>query len=517
MENKTAYLLSIFSGILLGLSWNRILPVWSLFIAFVPLLFVVQNTKLHYSQIFNYSFISFLLFHLGTVWWLCKASIIGGLSIMILNSSAMSLVMTLVHIIRQKSNSRVVGILAFIFLWLSFEYIHFNWELSWPFMNLGNWIGQLPKVIQWYEFTGILGGSLWILISNSIVYQILNSYRNRQRIETLIMVMIEIIIIIIPILLSNSIHNKPELNGTKVKFAIIQPNINPYTEKYNSSLFKQQINRQIQLANKADSSEKTYILYPESSFPKYINEDEFKLNDFTQNIYNQLVKNNNKIIIASCYTYKLNKKDTIYYNTSFMIDHEFQPEIYHKSKLVIGVEKMPFDSYFNFLKKFNLDFGGFTTSLGTDKNQRVFSSSTDSFKIAPVICYESVYGEFVTGFVQKGANCIVVQTNDAWWSDTPGYKQHLMHSQLRAIENRKAIARSANTGTSCFIDCKGKIYSRANDWQEDILINSLSMNNCITYYAYHGDFIGRFALIFSLLIIVLVWTYWFYKKYNLRK
>ncbi len=501
VKSSKLYFLSISTGILLGICWNNILPAISLFVAFVPLLFVIQQPKLHYSQIFHYSFISFFLFHLGVAWWLFRSSIFGGLSIMLINSTAQSLVMLLVHKIRQKSNEQIT-LMAFVVFWLSFEYLHFHWELSIPTMNLGNWLGQVTQIIQWYEYTGILGGSLWILISNVIVYQIIISYRNGQRIKANILIFGEIILILFPILVSKNIEDKSNFNGYKINFTVIQPNINPYSEKYKSSLFKKQTERQIQLAQTADTLRPTCIVYPESSFPKYLDETKINNDKFIQTLNNKLITNENRAVIASCYTYKAYDNDTIFYNTAFMLKANYPPQIYHKSKLVLGVEKIPFDSYFRFLKKLNLDFGGYTNSLGIDNERNIFRSFSDSLKIAPVICYESIYGEFITQYVKKGANCIAIMTNDAWWGNTSGYKQHLMHAQLRAIENRKAVVRAANTGTSCFINAKGKISAQANDWQEAVLTSCISTNNYISFYTKHGDYIGRFAICISLILLI---------------
>jgi apolipoprotein N-acyltransferase len=81
----------------------------------------------------------------------------------------------------------------------------------------------------------------------------------------------------------------------------------------------------------------------------------------------------------------------------------------------------------------------------------------NGFKIAPAICYESIYGDFMSRYVKQGANLICVITNDGWWKNTPGHKQHMNYARLRAIETRIWVARSANTGISCFIDPNGNV------------------------------------------------------------
>ncbi len=498
-----AYFLSLSTGILLGFAWNEILPAISLFVAFVPLFFILQEQNLHYMQVFHYGFISFFVSNFIISNWLFEASFWGGLSVMIINSFAQSLVVVLAHKTGKRSNNAIT-LISFVLFQLSFEYINFHWEFSMPPIDLGNWLGQIPQAIQWYEYTGILGGSLWILISNVLVYCVIISYMNNRTIRAIFFIIGEIIIILLPLYISKNIYENIKIIGVKSNFAIIQPNINPYTEKYNSSLFEQQIKRQIELANSVDFNDDICIVYPESSFPKYIEDKKMRSDKFIQNLDSLIINNENKSVLASCYSYDVVENDTIFYNTAFMLNSNSELQIYHKSKLVLGVEKIPFDFYFKFLKKLNIDFGGYTTSLSTDDCRQVFSNLKNTVRIAPVICYESVYGEFVTEFVKKGANCLAVITNDAWWGNTAGYKQHLMHSCLRAIENRKAVVRAANTGTSCFINLKGEIIDKAEDWTETVLTGNISTNEYLSFYTKHGDYIGKSALASSLLLIAFI-------------
>ena len=96
-------------------------------------------------------------------------------------------------------------------------------------------------------------------------------------------------------------------------------------------------------------------------------------------------------------------------------------------------------------------------------------------------------------YVRNGTDLITIITNDGWWKDTPGYKQHLTYASLRAIETRRAIARSANTGTSAFIDAFGKISQPTAWWQEAAIAQELPLYKGVTFYATYGNYIGRLA------------------------
>ena len=161
---------------------------------------------------------------------------------------------------------------------------------------------------------------------------------------------------------------------------------------------------------------------------------------------------------------------------------------------------MPYARYLKFLESLTLKLGGTMRGWGTQEERGVFFSAGDSTGVAPVICYESVFGEFVTGYIHQGANLIFVITNDGWWGDTPGYHQHNAYSCIRAVETRRSVARSANTGISCFINQRGEILQELGWWQRGAIKGTLYANDRLTFYVKNGDYIGRSASFFTLLI-----------------
>ena len=141
--------------------------------------------------------------------------------------------------------------------------------------------------------------------------------------------------------------------------------------------------------------------------------------------------------------------------------------------------------------------------MGTEKEAKTLDST--GVKFAPVICYESIYGDYVGDYIAKGAEMIFVITNDGWWEDTPGYKQHLAYSRLRAIETRRSIARSANTGITCFINQRGDVSQKTDWWVPAAISGSINANSKNTFYTEYGDFFGR---LFAGISVILVLWYW---------
>lgn len=184
------------------------------------------------------------------------------------------------------------------------------------------------------------------------------------------------------------------------------------------------------------------------------------------------------------------------------MDSGFKPKFYHKSKLVPGTEQMPFIQYLPFLESLALQLDENSTTGSLAKNDSVEVLGRGE-KVAPIICYESIYGDLVREFVNKGAGWIGVVTNDAWWRETAGYQQHYSYSRLRAIETRKWVARSANTGTSAFIDPRGDEYQHSEWYKKTCLQQTIYSNHRITLYAILGDW--GVILLLMMIVATLSW------------
>ena len=159
-------------------------------------------------------------------------------------------------------------------------------------------------------------------------------------------------------------------------------------------------------------------------------------------------------------------------------------------------EKMPFPYILDPLAKLIVNLGGISGSLASDNYLNSFL--IDKIEIAPLICYESVYGDMGLANI----NLLAIITNDGWWKNTAGYKQHFQYSRLRAVEQRKSIARSANTGISGFIDFKGKVLQKSK-WDQPICLTAnVGLNNVKTFYSQFGDYIGRVCVFLAVMLLI---------------
>jgi apolipoprotein N-acyltransferase len=178
--------------------------------------------------------------------------------------------------------------------------------------------------------------------------------------------------------------------------------------------------------------------------------------------------------------------------------------VYHKSKLVPGIE-MQFSNGPGILISKILPFlGGTKWGYGIQKERTCFEHPSLLYKVAPVICYESVFGKYVTDYVKNGAEAIFIITNDGWWKGTNGYKQHLSYASIRAIETRRPIARDGNTGISCIIDIRGNITKQTQWWSQTVLKGEIIPETRITPYVKYGDWLMRISSLISILILFVI-------------
>jgi apolipoprotein N-acyltransferase len=162
---------------------------------------------------------------------------------------------------------------------------------------------------------------------------------------------------------------------------------------------------------------------------------------------------------------------------------------------------MPFPLILKPLEKLAINLQGTVGSLGIQKD-RTNLTCNNGIKVAPIICYESVYGDYCTGYARNGANLVAIVTNDGWWGNTPGYKQHLNYARLRAIELRKQIVRSANTGVSAFINEFGDIQQATDYEQKAVMTVNTKSNDISTFFSKMGDLISYASVLFSVCLIV---------------
>ena len=518
-------LLSVGSALLFWLGWPvKPLP-FLLFLAMAPLFAIEkQATYEHFRHpgrvFFGYTYLTLFLWNLLTTWWVYHSTAIGAVFMLLANALLMSVPFLLFRITKRVAGESW-GFFGFVLYWVTFEYVHLNWDVSWPWLTLGNGFASFPEWVQWYEYTGVFGGTLWILLGNIAFYFVFlrdgavwqGIIRWRSLVYTGLWV-------VLPILCSYIIYLNYEEKGPEVEVVAVQPNINPYTEKFaggeNFIPYAEQVDRFAALSEQKITPQTQFVLWPESAFDGAYWESDFANTDVYQRIMAfkdqypdlSLVTGMTSLIqyprasdVTPTARYSENIGSYDVFNTAFFVPDKGSPIFYHKSRLVPGVEIMPYPQVLGFLSTLIFDLGGTSGGFGRQTDRTVLYN-TDSLGAAPAICYESIYGDYLTQFVRNGARMIFIITNDGWWGNTAGHKQHLHYASLRAIETRRSIARSANTGISAFINQRGDIEQATAYWEPAVIQGTIRANDQMTFYGRHGDYLARTAAWLSVFVFL---------------
>jgi len=520
---------SILSGLLLASAWPVNGITILIFFALIPLLIIedeISRDKFDKkkTRIFFYSYLGFLIWNIATTWWIVYTTLPGAIFANIANSLFYSIIFILYSRVKRKIDVKA-GSLFLITFWIAFEKFHLNWDFSWPWLNLGNVFSEKVNWIQWYEYTGAFGGSLWVLSSNLLLFHLI---RNKNKFNDLRRFYIRFIprltFIFLPILISMLIKPDTEL-GKEFSVLITQPKIDPWDSKNginvtNTEYFE--IFKELTY-NELKSNEYDFVITPETYFSEGYGENidyfEFtKLHDSLSNYFKNF-KNTNFISgIQFFKLYQNDKKPTKtanfvrdqlwvdYYNSSINFSSNKEFEFNHKSKLVVGSEYMPLKSILEpIIGTIMIDLGGSTVSKGIQhpSNRILFEHSNEEYKTIPIVCYETIYGEYVANYVDLGANFITIITNDAWWGDTPGHRHLVSYARLRAIENRRYVVRSANSGVSAIINETGE-YVTTLPYNEKGVLSGLGYTiDKRTFYSKNGDYIARISILISVLLLLI--------------
>ena len=512
MKTITKVGLAVLSGLLIAASW----PVRGLaplaFVAFVPLLYLQEKIgdreNPEKGSVFWLSFITFLIWNALTTWWVWKSTALGTIAMILLNSLFMTCVFWAYHFVKTRLYDNKKGCYVLIIFVLAFEYLHLHWQINWPWLNLGNVFSHYHTWVQWYEFTGIAGGTVWILVTNFLVTKLIFSLYNLK----FSYIFIFLVTLLLPVIVSKIMYFTYNEQGDEVEIVVVQPNLDPYTEEF-TLLPPQIIERNLSVAASLVTEKTRFVVSPESAIQediwleridKYYSIKELRefIDKYPQTCYViglstlGLAPDDSENDFAARKFFDADKYFYAY-NTAALITQD-SIQIYHKSRLTPGVEMMPSWWFTRWLSNFAIDLGGTVGTLKTDDEARVFSF--DNHKVGTLICYETVFGEYVTEFVRNGADMLFVITNDGWWGDTPGYKQHLEFSKLRAIETRRSVARSANTGVSGFINQRGDIVEQSKYWEHTALRNTLKTNAKQTFYVRYGDYIYKISVFLTVLL-----------------
>ncbi|SDL99995.1 apolipoprotein N-acyltransferase [Pedobacter antarcticus] len=518
MKIKSNYALALSSAFLLWLAWPPI-PYTTplLLVALVPLFIAISRIMSEPDpkkgkQVFLTAGLTFLVWNTACIYWVYNAisaynNPVVALLVSLIPYGLGALLMTfafwLFYRLKLVTASPKLAYFGLVSFWVSMEYLHASWDLAFPWMTLGNGLAGMHQLAQWYETTGVYGGSVWIILSNILAFEAWKSYQQNTGYLKIRTGLGWLLLVLIPVGISLAKYYNYQEKPMPVNVVVVQPNIDPY-EKMGGMSTANQLDILTKLSDSVAQVNTEYFIWPETALPSYVDEEKIRDSREFHSLQQFLNRYKNGTLITGMETMRFyNEQKTIsssldpnsgryydHFNTAVQLENSPNVQFYHKSKLVPGVEKMPFPKLLSFLSPVFAGLGGTVSGWGWQDDPGVFYSQS-GVGVSPVICYESLWGSWIGQSVKDGAQLIAIITNDGWWGNTSGKDQHFLYAKLRAIETRRWVVRSANTGISGFIDQRGDVVKQSGWWKRDALKMDVNLNDQLTFYTKSGDIIAQ--------------------------
>ncbi len=531
-QNKKELLLGLFSGIMLGISFPPVPFFGIVFLAFLPYLFVlVRRDSL--ASINRFTYFTAFWFNLIALYWVGSWTeeadpflMISGVALIFFNP-LLFLIPSTLYYITKKYLSGLAALLLLPVFFVFYEYIYTVSDFRFPWLTLGNSLAYYNSFIQIADIIGVYGLTLLLLYINILIF-ILLGRKLSNKWAKLICIFTLINLFAVPIIYGLYKTNNFKVSKEKVKIGLIQPNLNPW-KKWEAGDLNEQLDLYLSLSKSAVDEGAEVIVWPESALPVYLMTGSYKKQ--VERIKRFIDSNRIYLVTGmpdATFFFdentapedaKKTESGTLY--TSYNSILYFQPDTeevikYAKIKLVPFGEKVPLVEHIPLLGdiiKWNVGI----SSWNTGREIVVFNSSNSNLKIGGVICIESIYPDFCAQFVQKGAEILVIVTNDSWYGNSSGPYQHKEFASLRAVENRRSLVRAANGGISCLIDPLGRTIEMTQMFERTYIVVEASLENPKTFYTKYPLLLPNTALSITIIIMLIGTAGKIYELTNKKK
>ncbi len=520
-KNKIA--LAILSGVLLSAAFPPVPMGVTVLVAFIPFFLLLERLE-RYGEACRYVYVLLFIWHAIVGYWSGGFSHLrdlyqtaGGVALLVFNPF-FYLLPVLVYLFIRRNLSKNAALISFPFLWISIELFRAHTEFALPWITLGNTQTYDLPLIQFASVTGVYGVSFWILLINLILfllYQKITSGTWRIRsIKSLTSILLVVLLYIIPVIYGASVLHESEgsSGGQTIRVALVQPDIDPF-EKWTKD---PEIPFQTHLdMTKGISKDIDLVIWSETAIPFYLLHP---TNRYYYDFLKQQIDEQQRTLLSGVpgmeffpdsspapKTSKKNKNGQRYdtYNSAMLFTHDSDSiQKYGKHLLVPFAERVPYSEELSFLNAMQWNFG--LGGWGIGKEQTVFHFRTTQgidARFSTMICFESIFPGFVAEFVRNGAQFLTIVTIDSWWGNTSGAYQHKQYAVLRAIENRRWIARCATGGISCIIDPYGRTVESTELFTKTVLTGSIGLRDDLTVYSKYGDWFAEYCLWISLMVV----------------
>ena len=387
-----------------------------------------------------------------------------------------------------KPKKKIESIFLFALVFSFIEYFRGHVLGGFPWNLISFSLVEINQFIQILSYVGTYSFNLIVLTIFLVPMVILFDESSKAKLLTVLLV---VTLIISNLIFGNLILNKHNNTPNKpMKFIvkIISPKIDlkRFFDGTDPSLVIKDL---VELGN-IDNRDAVYI-YPEGILPS-INLNEIQ--DYSS-IFKNYFQSNHKIIVGIT-----RYKETEIFNSMALLDNDLKLiNVYDKNKLVPFGEYLPFENFFkNYgFKKITQGYQSFSSASERDL------INVDDTKFLPLICYEIIYsGSLFKN--SKNYDFIINISEDGWFGESIGIDQHFFHSIFRSIEEGKNVIRSANNGTSAYVDSKGQIIKKIESTQKGVIEIDSYKKGSKTIFSSYGNKIFFYFLIFYITVIFLL-------------
>ncbi len=499
--SHSRYAASVLSGVLLGLSFPSYpfirleLLAW---VALVPLLLSLRTVEKR-GELFRRVYLSMLLFCFISLWWVSLATLPGGVLTMLAQAFFLTVPLLAFYGVKKMAGYRF-ALFSLPFLWVAWEWAYMQQDLSLGWLTLGNSQANLNLMIQYADVTGVWGISFWLLWFNVLVVMALTSAKK----ELFRFVIPMALMILAPLLYSLALFSHDRGNtGTEAKLTVtlVQPNIDPHG-KWVPQNSRDIMDRYYWMTDKAVRENRPdLVIWPETAIPFPVFDTNYA--DDLHSLRVSLRQWHTALLTGFVDLMFVGNQPYETYNASMLLEPGNKaPQIYRKMHLVPFAERVPYIDYFPWLGYATFSLSGIS-GWGRGRDASVMKLLTEKYGevvVANFICYESIFPGHVAEFVLKGARLLTLVTNDGWYATSYGPYQHLAIGRLRCIENRRAMARCANTGLTVVLDKYGRTIAEIPWWEKQVLTAEVPLESSLTYYTRYPDVLPRVAAAISALL-----------------
>ncbi len=532
---KQNVLLAVTAGALLAVAFPPLPLGMAALVALLPFLVVIERQR-SFAAAFRYSYLTFLVANAGTIYWISgwwgddPWLKVAGVVVNLVHPLLFTIPGMLLYFIRRRLGPLTMAA-GFPFLWTTWEWLAHLPELSFPWMLLANTQTYDYIGIQYITVTGTFGITLWVAILNSIFFVLLRQLqRGAWKLSSrpaLVTIAAAALLLSLPKLHGMAVLSDAKPAERTMKIGIVQPDIDPYDKWGPGETPMMKLEKLLAMYDSLAAFKPDVILMPETAIPFRILQASYREEwlELRRRIDNSGVP----LLTGFPHTVFYENPDTAPGSARRIPDtdiryHDFNsamlvgpgddiPQIYHKSRLTPLSERIPYLDDLPFMQD-ALTWGVGISNWGQGNDTTVFSleSHGKTSGLWAMICYETLYPSFVAGFAARGAEVFGVITNDGWFGPSSGPYQLQRYTVLRAIENRRDVARCANNGVSCFISKYGQVRQETELYTRAGILGTVECNDEVTFYTRHGDWLPIGTTVVTGLLLILSVIVVHYKK-----